>query len=505
MKMSHDQIVAQLNSMALGMGKEDCRFWIEQYVYIEDRDAPEIAVKFSLWPGQVITLCDFLTKRLNMALKARQLGLSWLALAYAAWLMWRKPGVSVIVMSRGEFESKEMARRVGFIFRHVPAFMIGTGEPTDVPSWEMTTSTITVRHKGAEDSTLQSMPAGQNSGRSLTANLIILDEWAFQSWAEQIWASVFPSVNRVGGGSVIGISTMSRGSLFERLWLDSKDGKNDFNRIFLGWNTDPRRTPEWYEKTRMALGDAVLAEYPSNEDEAFLVPGGAFFPELREYIHLVPYADKPQWHQRVRFLDYGMDMLACYWATIDNNGRARVYREVYKSGLTISEACREILASNGSDRVDITYAPPDMWARRQDTGRPGAEIFANCGVPLYRATNELEGGWNSVHEWLLPRETRNEITGEPMFVPNLVIEEGAAPNLWKSMKSIQKDKINTNIAANQPHILTHANDALRYFCAARNMSSEQVVESKKDSFWDEPEEVSVTGGDIPQSYMGGWG
>jgi hypothetical protein len=170
----------------------------------------------------------------------------------------------------------------------------------------------------------------------------------------------------------------------------------------------------------------------------------------------------------------------------------------------MSEACREILKANGTDKVDITYAGPDLWFRRQDTGKPGAETFANCGVPLYKATNEHVGGWNAVHEWLLPRETRNEITGETVYLPDLVIEEGAAPNLWRCMKSIQKDKNNPNDASDRPHELTHAPSGLRYFCAARTMPSQEVVETKRQGWFVEEEVQSVTGGTIPDSYMGGW-
>jgi len=505
-EMTSAQLEALHHQLEIDVCSTDAQRWVEHFVYIEDRDSPTLAVKFHLWDGQKKALNEFQGFKLNVVLKARQLGLSWLALAYAAWLMWKKPGVSIIVMSRGETESKEMARRVGFIMRHLPSWMMTEGSKPEgnIPCWDMTTSIVTVLRKGGEPSTLQSMPAGQNSGRSFTANLIILDEWAFQSWAEEIWASIFPSVNRPTGGAVIGISTMNRGSLFEKLWMDSVDGKNDFNRIFLGWNTDPRRTAEWYVKTKNALGDAVMAEYPATEEEAFLIPGGAMFPEMRADIHLVKPEPIPQWHQRIRFLDYGMDMLACYWVAIDGHGKARIYRELYQSNLTMSEACKAILQANAGDNISVTYAPPDLWWRRQDTGLPAATTFAKNGVPLYQATNSHEGGWMAVHEWLLPRETRNESTGEIVFKSDLVIEEGAAPNLWRCMLSIQKDKHNPNDAADSPHELTHAPSAIRYFCAARTVPTEHVEDAQKSSFWDEPVEESVTGGQITNDYMGGW-
>jgi len=499
--LTKDQAVTMLHDLQIAQSKADPRYWIEQFAYIEDRDSPTLAERFTLWPGQIIALLAFVAHRLNIALKARQLGLSWLALAYAAWMMWSRPGVSVIVMSRGEDESKEMTRRVDFILRHLPAWMIGT-TPGNGMWWESTTSTVTIYHPAAEPSVLQSMPAGKNSGRSFTANLIILDEWAFQIWAREIWASIFPSINRPSGGQVIGISTIERGTLFEDIWTNAAD--NGFNTIFLPWNTDPRRDAAWYERTKRAMGDAVLAEYPATAEEAFATPGGSFFPELRETVHTVePYA-LPEWHKKVIAFDYGMDMLACYWIDIDGQNRSVVYRELYRADLTISEAAEAIKKETGNERIETIYAPGDLWARRQDTGKSAADIFAMCGLPLYKAINDREDGWLAVHEALLPRETRDEQTGATILKPNLTIMRGRCPNLWRSMVAIQKDKHNPRDAAKQPHEVTHAPDGIRYYCASWTMPSVEPDRRRDDigAWRKKPDSVTaVFGGSPGRGYL----
>jgi hypothetical protein len=464
-----EQAQAYYRQLECEICQEDCRYWIEHYANIEDRDSPNLAAPFALWPRQADALRDFTTHRLNIALKARQLGLSWLALAYATWMIWRRPGVSVIVMSRGETESKEMARRVSFILRHLPGWMVSQFAIGDAPAWESTTSTVTIRHAGGEPSVLQSMPAAQNSGRSFTANLIILDEWAFQTWATEIWASIFPSINRQTGGQVIGISTIERGTLFEDIWIHA--GDNGFNKIFLPWHTDPRRDEAWYERTKRAMGDAVLSEYPETPEEALSTPGGSFFPELREVTHIVPLRQIPEWWTRVIAMDYGMDMLAAYWIAISDAGKALVYRELYQEDLVISQAAEAIKRMTGNEKISTTYGPPDMWNIRQDTGRSAAEIFAAHGLPLYRATNDRENGWLATHEWLLPREVKNEQTGGIVLEAELTIQAGSAPHLWRTMTGIQKNKNNPKDAATQPHELTHAPDAIRYFCASRTRPS----------------------------------
>jgi len=75
------------------------------------------------------------------------------------------------------------------------------------PIWEATTLTVTIHHPNGEPSTFKAETSGPDSGRSFTANLVILDEWAFQQFAEEIWAASYPTINRPTGGQVIGLST----------------------------------------------------------------------------------------------------------------------------------------------------------------------------------------------------------------------------------------------------------------------------------------------------------
>jgi hypothetical protein len=86
------------------------------------------------------------------------------------------------------------------------------------------------------------MAATQDAGRSFTANLVILDEWAFQQYAEEIYTSAYPTINRLGSGQVIGLSTAKRLTFYETMWKAAEAGKNKFKAIFLPWWTDPAGT-----------------------------------------------------------------------------------------------------------------------------------------------------------------------------------------------------------------------------------------------------------------------
>lgn len=466
MKNDLKEVLAQARSEELAYCAGDILYYVKTYVHIEDKDSAEVIVPFSLWPAQEQVLLDFTKYRMNLILKARQLGFTWLTLSYASWLMLcKKPGASVVALSKTEEEAKELVRRLTMIFDQMRAFV--RREKWDGIQLESTVLEVKLKFPDGKMSSMKAFPSSSTGIRSFTANLVIFDEWAFQQAADTIWAGTFPVVNRPTGGQVIGLSTIERGTLFEELWL-----RNDkcFHKIFIPWTADPRRTEEWYETTKAALGDLVYSEYPATPEEALMVPGGAFFPEFKEAVHLT----KKCAHSGDRLygsIDYGLDGFAAFWYAVDGHGEAVVYRQLYKKDLIVPEAARALLTANQGDPVFAWFAPPDLWNRNRDTGRSTAEVFAEMGIPLVKTSNIREQGCLNIKEYLLPYEKKLDQTGEVIKTARLRIEEGAAPDLVRCLMKIQRDKNKPNEYANDPHELTHCVDSLRAFCVGRPLAA----------------------------------
>ncbi len=450
--------------------RDHVEYFVDTYGHIEDKDSAEVIVPFHMWKEQREALRSMHEHRLNIILKARQLGITWLALNYAAWMLVTAQGCTVVALSKTEEDGKELIRRICVIIEAMPELV--RREEWYGARLDSAAMSATITFPNGLQSVIKAFPAAPGAGRSFTANLVILDEWAFQMYAREIWGAAYPTINRPTGGKVIGLSTIKRGSLFEELWTTEGNG---FNKIFIPWYADPRRTQEWYEQTRNAIGeDLLMAEYPATPEEALTVPGGAFFPEVKDAIHLT---DRPLVEpiQRYISIDYGLDALAAIWYGIDLTGRVTVYRELYKSGLIVHDASQAILAASGRERIEGVYAPPDLWNRNRDTGRSTAEIFMEMGLPLIRTSNDRVQGWLDVKEWLRPVEEYNEQTGEKKLTARLQILRGTAPNLMRCLKAIQKDEKKPNDAANDPHELTHLPDSLRAFCAGRPLPPEMPV------------------------------
>lgn len=192
----------------------------------------------------------------------------------------------------------------------------------------------------------------------------------------------------------------------------------------------------------------------------FVKPQGAFFPEFQAGVHTCEPFEIPNHWRKYRAFDYGLDMLACYWIALDDSGRAYVYKELYESDLIISKAAEKIKAIT-NERIYETFAPPDLWNRRQETGRSAMEIFADNGLWLSKAANDRVQGWLNVKEWMAVRD----VNGQKQA--NIVIFNNCH-NLIRTLPQLKRDKVNINdVDSRTDHELTHAPDALRYFFAGR--------------------------------------
>lgn len=184
---------------------------------------------------------------------------------------------------------------------------------------------------------------------------------------------------------------------------------------------------------------------------------GQFFPEFDRKIHVCkPFKIPKEW-RIYRTRDYGLDMCATYWIAMDYNMHIYIFKELYESNLIVSEAAKKINEMT-EEKITIDYAPPDLWNRNRDTGKSTTDIFAEHGQFLTKADNNRVIGWLAVHEWLkVYEDEQGQKTSRVHIFSNCV-------NLIRTLPAIQTDDKNPNDVSIEPHELTHAPDAFRYFC-----------------------------------------
>ena len=183
-------------------------YYVERYVHIECPEAQTLLQPFRLWPAQRPALEAMATRRRVMVLKARQLGMTWLALAEASRLLLCRPGRTVVCISRAENEARELVRRLGVIFGAMPRLIQPerqAPEGWEGPVFRQNRMDLTIRFADGPPSVCRAFATSPGAARGFTADLILLDEWAFQPGDREVWASLLPLVNQIGGGRVLGL------------------------------------------------------------------------------------------------------------------------------------------------------------------------------------------------------------------------------------------------------------------------------------------------------------
>ena len=250
----------------------------------------------------------------------------------------------------------------------------------------------------------------------------------------------------------------------DRIFYDGED-PNDYLPLIKATVYDNKalldKDPDYVRQLESYTGDRRRAWLEGDWD----VYDGLFFKEFSER-HIIDGFDIPSNWMKYRVIDYGLDMLACLWIAVDEYGQAYVYDELCAPNLIISDAANAILAKR-NERVICTYAPSDLWGRSQETGRSRAEIFAEHGLPLVKVNSKRIEGWYAVREWIKPM-----VDAEGRESAMLKIFD-CCTTLIKSMKEIQYDEKTMEDCATEPHELTHAPDALRYWCVSRTLKSVQ--------------------------------
>lgn len=224
----------------------------------------------------------------------------------------------------------------------------------------------------------------------------------------------------------------------------------------------------------------MLENLPEDKKKALLYGDwdaydGRFFTEFSRRTHVVRPFKIPDHWQKYRAFDYGLDMLACYWAAFDELGNCYVYKELCEPNLIIPRAAHKIIEmTTEEDDIICTFAPVDMWARSQTTGIYKAEMFANNGLPLTPVKNGREDGWMNLLNWL---HLVPDGTGE--LKPRLFIFENCK-ELIRCLPLLQHDDKKPDDVAKEPHDITHAPDALRYLLDGRPRPAE--IPAQKDEF-----------------------
>ncbi len=275
MKLSQDSVSNTNSVVELALCAADPLYFLLNYVKIEDRIRQKV-LPFHLFPYQVDLFGIFLAHKKIIILKARQLGVSWLVVAYCLWKALFHPNTKILFLSQQENKAAELVGggegnpgKAKFIWQNLPDWMR--------PDLGRDTQEI-IDFKG-NGSTLEALASTINAGRGTDATITVRDELTYHPYAEPNFSAINPAINR--GGQLIDLSTADRTKSdyhFKNRYLQAKKGEINVKRVFLSRELEKDYLDLvgidydiWVAEQKKELGVLFEGEYPLTEDEALSV------------------------------------------------------------------------------------------------------------------------------------------------------------------------------------------------------------------------------------------
>lgn len=263
--------------------KKSFLYWVKRWAWIEDK-ASETMIRFRPWPKQLDLMKSWVSgeHKYHINLKARQLGLSWMAILQGVHDFNFKALSCTLVESDKEIDAVLLVEKGMKAFYKMPEWMrtplIKDDAKMKRAGYKEKDSKGTWIVKGL-DSTIEAVATGGGASRTVTLN--IRDEAALVDsvLAAKMHKATYPTILN-SGGRVLVISTaeMASGWFYNMYW-NAKKGLNNFVAHFLPWDTDIRRGPDWRDNIMGDFDneDDCINQFPATDVEAFLVAGSTVF------------------------------------------------------------------------------------------------------------------------------------------------------------------------------------------------------------------------------------
>lgn len=168
--------------------------------------------------------------------KPRQCGISTAVAAEVAWEFCNVPGAQIVIISKDKDAAVNFHSYVYAILNSVK------DKDPNFPKLLKENERVTTNDIGSK---VTSLAAGKEAGRSFACTHLVIDEAAFQQYADDIWQASSPALSRTGGRATVISTPKGRANLFAKIFEASDHmGFTTFN---YGWWDVPDYNPYYDE------------------------------------------------------------------------------------------------------------------------------------------------------------------------------------------------------------------------------------------------------------------
>jgi len=323
-------------------------YWCSRYGHIQDKETGR-TILFAPFRCQIETirmLVPGLPGSWPWVLKARQLGFTWLMALLAVWRVTFRKLFDVACMNQDKEYAEDFISRCLFVLQHMP-------------EWQRPILTQESKKRltfGTRHCSVRAFASSKKAARSLTANLVVMDEAAFIEHFGDAKTAAEPSLEQSKGTLVVMSTSDGPSGAYYDGWRfnESRPADTKFKNVFFGWKERPGRDEAWYIAEQKAHAEDPLymkREYPATPEEAFEAAAGRVYPMFGRETHVPKVAmEMPLTAHRYRCVDWGsVDPFVCLWVMHNKDSGPK---------LTIDPTCEELIAEM------LAYS------RNERTGRP---------------------------------------------------------------------------------------------------------------------------------------
>lgn len=216
----------------------DPAYFIKKYIRIVHVDYG--LVPFDLWDFQEDIVRKASEKRFLICKLPRQVGKTTTVAAFILHSVLFNEHYSVAILAHKAEQAREILGRIQLAYEALPKWL-----QQGIIKWNEGSVEL---ENGSE---IVASSTASSAIRGTSQNLIYLDEFAFvpNHIQEEFFASVYPTISSGKTTKVLITSTPKGLNLFYKLWKDSEDGRNEYDRVEVHWSQVPGRDATWKETT----------------------------------------------------------------------------------------------------------------------------------------------------------------------------------------------------------------------------------------------------------------
>lgn len=217
---------------------QDVVYFIKNYVKIINLD--EGLVPFNMYPFQEDMANTISDNRFTVIKTCRQAGKTTTSAAVILWHVLFNESYTIAILANKLNTAREILSRVQRAYENLPKWL-----QQGVIVWNKTNIEL------ENGSQIIASSTASSAIRGYSINFLYLDEFAFvpRTIQDDFFTSVYPTIISGSNTKVVITSTPNGFDLFYKIWINSVEGRNEYQNFMVNWWDVPGRDEEWRQKT----------------------------------------------------------------------------------------------------------------------------------------------------------------------------------------------------------------------------------------------------------------